>query len=37
MSWGGNAQAANDSMKFNRRQFGKRPNMFKKRMELFDC
>lgn len=31
MSWGGSAQSANDSIKFNRRQLGKRPNMFKKK------
>ncbi len=31
MSFGGSAQSANDSMKFNRRQLGKRPNMFKKK------
>ena len=30
MSWGGSAQAANDSLRYNRGQLGKRPNMFKK-------
>ena len=30
MSWGGSAQAANDSLRYNRGQLGKRPKMFKK-------
>ncbi len=30
MGWGGSSQAANDSLKFNRRQLGKRPVMFER-------
>ena len=35
MGGGGSAQGANDSLKFNRWQLGKRPNMFKKERRYF--
>ncbi|MFK5982640.1 MAG: hypothetical protein QM499_06980 [Flavobacteriaceae bacterium] len=36
MGGGGSAQGANDSLRFNRWQLGKRPNMFKKERRYFE-